>query len=175
MNTLNTRVTETIRRNTARTLGKSLFATTDNMLDEGVLREAVRAVENPTVSTVHTLVSRALFGSASFTAWLSDTRFSERYVEVYRKMAAAKTDVTRTRHEDTLVGLLRDLLETHMFTGEHMSVLCSMMGQNFVHQVDGSAFGKQTFWETVALMNHGTWKRAGVERVPGWDFRLYTR
>jgi len=28
---------------------------------------------------------------------------------------------------------------------------------------------------TQALMNHGTWKHVGVKRVPGWDFRLYTR
>lgn len=175
MNTLNARVTETIRRNTASTLGKSLFATTDNMLDDAVLREAVRMVENPTVSNVHAPISRVLFGSARFTAWLSDGRFRNNYVETYRKMAAAKTATTRTRHEDTLVELLRNLLATHMFTSDHMDVLVSMMGQNFVCQVDGSASDKQSFWETVALMNHGTWKHVGVKRVPGWDFRLYTR
>ena len=174
MNTLTARVTETIRRNTTNTLGTSLFATTDNMLDDAVLREAVQKVENPTTGTVDTLLGRVLFGSAAFTAWLSDTRFRENYVTTYRKMAAAKTDTTRTRHEDTLVELLRDLLATHMFTGEHMSVLGSMMGQNYAHQVEGSAYGKQSFWETVALMNHGTWKHVGVKRVPGWDFRLYT-
>ena len=166
MNTLRARMTETIRRNTANTLGKSLFATTDNMLDDAVLREAVRKIESPTVGTVDSLVGRVLFGSARFTAWLSDGRFRDAYVKAYRKMVAAKTANTRTRHEDTIVELLRDLLATHMFTGDHMNVAC---------QVDGSTYGKQSFWETVALMNHGTWKHVGVKRVPGWDFRLYTR
>lgn len=175
MNTLRARMTETIHRNTADTLGKSLFATTDNMLDDAVLREAVRKIENPTVGTVDSLVGSVLFGSARFTAWLSDGRFRDAYVKAYRKMVAAKTANTRTRHEDTLVELLRDLLATHMFTGDHMNVLGSMMGQNFACQVDGSTYGKQSFWETVALMNHGTWKHVGVKRVPGWDFRLYTR
>lgn len=175
MKVLRARILAAICRNTADTLGKSLFVTTDNMLDDGVLRDAVRTVKNPTVGTVHALVSRVLFGSARFTAWLSDTSFSEEYVETYRKMAAAKTATTYTRHEDTLVELLRNLLATHMFTEDHMSVLGSMMGQNFACQVDGSTYGKQSFWETVALMNHGTWKHVGVKRVPGWDFRLYTR
>lgn len=175
MNTLRARMTETIRRNTASTLGKSLFATTDNMLDDAVLREAVRKIEDPMLGDVDYLVGHALFGSARFTAWLSDSWFRNSYVETYRKMVAAKTVTTRTRHEDTLVELLRNLLATHMFTSDHMDVLVSMMGQNFVCQVNGSAYGKQNFWETVALMNHGTWKHVGVKRVPGWDFRLYTR
>lgn len=175
MNTLNARVTEITRRNTAATLGKSLFATTDNMLDEGVLREAVRTIKRPTASTVHAQLSRVLFGSARFTAWLSDTRFNEQYVKVYRKMTEAKTDTNHTHYEDILVEMLHDLLATRMFTDEHMSILCSMIGQNFVQQANGTAYGKRKFWETVALMRHGTWEYAGVKRVPGWDYRLYTR
>jgi len=76
MNTLRARMTETIRRNTADTLGTSLFATTDNMLDDAVLRDAVRKIENPTLGTVDSLVGRVLFGSARFTAWLSPEWFA---------------------------------------------------------------------------------------------------
>ena len=118
----------------------SLLFECDDVLDDGVLVEAVGRIGVPTVGGVLGRVRRVFFGSAGVGRWLG-----------------------------VLVGLLRSLLVSCVFSVERFVVLRVMLGQSFRYCVGGSLCGVGGLWELVVLLRHGSWGGVGVDRHVGWD------
>lgn len=148
----------------------SLLFECDDVLDDGVLVEAVGRIGVPTVGGVLGRVRRVFFGSAGVGRWLCDVGgFCEEYVRVYGLMVGAGSDVVRERCLGVLVGLLRDLLVACVFCVERFVVLRVMLGQSFRYCVGGSLCGVGGLWELVVVLRHGSWGGVGVDRNVGWD------
>ena len=148
----------------------SLLGEFGDVLDDGVLVEAVGRIGVPTVGGVLGRVCRVFFGSAGVGRWLCDVGgFCGEYVRVYGLMVGAGCVGERVRCLGVLVGLLRSLLVSCVFNVERFVVLRVMLGQSFRCCVGGSVFGVGGLWELVFLVRHGSWGGVGVGRFVGWD------
>jgi hypothetical protein len=164
------RVGRVARERAGGVFGGSLLFECDDVLDDGVLVEAVGRIGVPTVGGVLGRVRRVFFGSAGVGRWLCDVGgFCGEYVRVYGLMVGAGSEGERVRCLGLLVGLLRDLLVSCVFSCERFVVLRVMLGQSFRYHVGGSVFGGGSLWELVFLVRHGSWGGVGVGRYVGWD------
>ena len=164
------RVADVARERAGGVFGGSLLGEFGDVLDDGVLVEAVGRIGVPTVGGVLGRVRRVFFGSAGVGRWLCDVGgFCGEYVRVYGLMVGAGSEGERVRCLGLLVGLLRDLLVSCVFSGERFVVLRVMLGQSFRYHVGGSVFGGGSLWELVFLVRHGSWGGVGVGRYVGWD------
>ena len=164
------RVADVARERSVGVFGGSLLGEFGDVLDEGVLVEAVGRIGVPTVGGVLGRVRRMFFGSAGVGRWLCDVGgFCGEYVRVYGLMVGAGSEGERVRCLGVLVGFLWGVWWVVLFCVERFVVLRVMLGQSFRCCVGGSVFGGGSLWELVVLLRHGSWGGVGVGRFVGWD------